>query len=78
MRVLWFIASNPFPDPINQNYSGNWISSLLNRVINNKHVEIGVAFNNRDTISVKLDALPVNGKIILVPLREKRDDNYDD
>jgi len=37
-------------------------------------VEIGVAFRNRDSISVKLDALPVNGKIVLLPLRERDDD----
>lgn len=33
-------------------------------------VEIGVAFKNRETISVKLDALPVNAKIVLVPIKE--------
>ncbi|MFH1403891.1 MAG: hypothetical protein ABIH11_06460 [Candidatus Altiarchaeota archaeon] len=31
-------------------------------------VEIGVGFNNKDTIKIKLDALPVNGEIILIPL----------
>ena len=35
-------------------------------------VEIGVAFKNRDTISVKLDAYPVNAKIVLVPLKDDR------
>ncbi|MFH1788705.1 MAG: hypothetical protein ABH834_04940 [Candidatus Altiarchaeota archaeon] len=33
-------------------------------------VEIGVAFQNRETISIRLDALPVNGKIVLVPIKE--------
>jgi hypothetical protein len=33
-------------------------------------VEIGIAFQNRDSIKIKLDALPVNGEIILVPIRE--------
>jgi hypothetical protein len=33
-------------------------------------VEIGVAFRNKETISVKLDALPLNGKIVLVPINE--------
>ena len=37
-------------------------------------VEIGVAFKNRETISVKLDALPVNGKIVLVPIKEDASD----
>jgi hypothetical protein len=35
-------------------------------------VEIGIAFKNRETISVKLDALPINGKIILVPLEDNK------
>ena len=33
-------------------------------------VEIGVGFQNRDTVKIKLDAYPVNGEIILVPIRE--------
>jgi len=33
---------------------------------NTKWIEIGVAFqNNEETITIKLNALPVNGKIIL-------------
>lgn len=34
-------------------------------------VEVGVGFNNKDTITVRLDALPVNGKIILIPLKDE-------
>lgn len=36
-------------------------------------VEIGVAFQNRETVSIRLDALPVNGKIVLVPIKEAGD-----
>ncbi|MFC2162312.1 hypothetical protein ACFLRF_01405 [Candidatus Altiarchaeota archaeon] len=33
-------------------------------------VEIGVGFKNKDTIKIRLDALPVNGEIILIPIDE--------
>ena len=32
--------------------------------------DVGVGFQKNDTITILLDALPVNGKIVLMPPRE--------
>ena len=37
-----------------------------------KWTEIGVSFDNdNDSVSINLVALPVNGKIVLMPIKEK-------
>lgn len=38
----------------------------------NRWTTIGVGFTNKDTISVHLDALPLNGKLVLMKYEPKK------